>query len=238
MSASTTPGWLLLHGVPLSPAVWAPLVQRLPAATAGDVATPTLVATESSPDVQAELARNLINEARQDPRPVHVVGHSFGGQVALEFALGAPESVASLTLMCTRDTPFPAFAQLAETVRGAPVDASASVRRWFSAAEIAADGPAVRYARDTLDQADRAEWAIALTAISRFDCSARTAAISAPTTLIAAEHDPVATVTAMRGMCGRIAGARMTVLADAGHMSPFSDPNRLAHLVLESAGRA
>ncbi|MBA4025211.1 MAG: alpha/beta hydrolase [Gordonia sp.] len=238
MSESNTSAWLLLHGVPLTPAVWAPLVQLLPAATAADAVMPTLTATESSPDVQAELAGDLIARHCQDPRRLHVVGHSFGGQVALEFALQAPASVASLTLLCTRDTPFPAFAQLAETVRNLPIDPSQSIQRWFSAAEIDANGPAVRYARTTLERADRTQWATALVAISRFDCSDRTGRITVPTTVIAADRDPVSSVAAMGEMADRIDGAQMTVLADAGHMSPFSDPERLADLLIASARRA
>ncbi|WP_207839244.1 alpha/beta fold hydrolase [Williamsia soli] len=238
MNESRTPAWLLLHGVPLTPAVWAPLVQRLPAAFAADAIMPTMIATESSPDVQAGLAGELVRRHRQDARRLHVVGHSFGGQVALEFALQAPASVASLTLLCTRDTPFPAFARLAETVRNSPIDPSQSIQRWFNTAEIEANGPAVRYARATLERADRTQWSAALTAISRFDCSERTGQITAPTTVIAADRDPVSSVSAMGEMADRIVDARMSVLADAGHMSPFSDPERLADLLLASARRA
>lgn len=238
MSPSTTPGWLFLHGVPLSPAVWGPLVQRLSADPGVEVIAPHLVASKNSPTVQAELAQTLIKTRRKDARRLHVVGHSFGGQVALEFALGAPELVASLTLVCTRDTPFPTFAQLADTVRAAPIDASTSVARWFSSPELAADGPAVRYARKMLAGADRSQWADALTAIAGFDCSARTGEITAPTTVVAAELDRVSTVAAMSEMAERITGARLTVLPDAAHMSPFSDPVRLTEIVQGSAQRA
>jgi pimeloyl-ACP methyl ester carboxylesterase len=68
-----------------------------------------------------------------------VVGHSFGGQIALDFALLAPQRVQALTLICTRDTPFPAFAGAAARLRhGSPVDVAAALRRWFTAPELSA----------------------------------------------------------------------------------------------------
>lgn len=60
---------------------------------------------------------------------LRVIGHSFGGQVALESALGAPELTTDLTLLCTRDTPLPAFTELSATVRAGPVDVETSLAR-------------------------------------------------------------------------------------------------------------
>jgi pimeloyl-ACP methyl ester carboxylesterase len=77
-----------------------------------------------------------------------VVGHSFGGQVALELALLAPQRVRRLIIVCSRHTPFPAFARRARAVSsGEPVDIDAGMRHWFTPRELATDGAAVRYAR-------------------------------------------------------------------------------------------
>lgn len=213
----STPSWLLLHGVPLTAAVWAPLVQRLSSAVTADILAPTLVAAQNSPDVQSDLALRLINDLRQNPGPLHIVGYSFGGQVALEFALGAPELSSSLTLLCTRDTPFPPFTELSTAVRARPVDIEESLKRWFGPAELSDNGPAVRYARQSSD---------------------RSPTIAAPTLVVAAENDGVSTVEAMSVMASRIPGAQMRVLPGAGHMSPFADPAALAQLLLDSADRA
>ena len=128
-----------------------------------------------------------------------MVGHSFGGQIALDFALLAPQRVQALTLICTRDTPFPGFAAAAARLRhGGPVDITAALRRWFTAPELSADGPVVTYARPCLRQADRAAWAAALDAIASYDRANRVGAIGVPSTLIAAELDPVSPPAAMR----------------------------------------
>jgi pimeloyl-ACP methyl ester carboxylesterase len=223
-----TANWLLLHGTPLTPAVW-------------DVVRPLLLGETTAPpvrpgggradEVQAQLALNL---AASMPPGVswHVVGHSFGGQVALEFAIQRPDLVSSLTLLCTRDTPYRPFGAM--SVQVDDIDIDASLRRWFSPDELAANGPAVRYARTTLDSADRTAWARALDAIAVFDCSARTRSIACPTAVIAAGHDPVSPPAAMTALSKRLPHAVLTILNDAWHMSVFADPHRLAGLLLRN----
>lgn len=47
------------------------------------------------------LAQDVLAVAAQLPRPIHLVGHSFGGLVARAAVLAAPGAFASLTLMST-----------------------------------------------------------------------------------------------------------------------------------------
>jgi pimeloyl-ACP methyl ester carboxylesterase len=127
--------------------------------------------------------------------------------VALDFALLVPQRVATLTLLCSRDTPFPAFAAAAARLReGEPVDADVALSRWFTPAELDRGGPVVNYARRCLQQADRRSWAVALDAMARYDRAGRTASIGVPATLIAAELDPVSTPAAMSALAGRLPG--------------------------------
>lgn len=100
--------WLLLHGTPLDPAVWDAVRRELgdPPVCAPDL---RLVAAGEDQAALAARAHEALDAARLGSAPVHVVGHSFGGQVALEFALAFPERVASLGIVCSRDTPFPAL---------------------------------------------------------------------------------------------------------------------------------
>jgi len=178
--------WLLLHGTPLTPQVWDGVAGYLRGY--GPVWRPDVTPAAGSPDAQAALATQLASALEPSPERLHVVGHSFGGQIAIDFALLAPEHVHALTLICTRDTPFPAFAGAAARLRhGSPVDITAALRRWFTAPELSADGPVVTYARRCLRQADRAAWAAALDAIASYDRANRVGAIGVPSTLIAAE---------------------------------------------------
>jgi 3-oxoadipate enol-lactonase len=157
--------WLLLHGTPLTPQVWEGVAGYL--REYGPVWCPDISPGAGSRDAQAALAVHLVAAVKRFPERLHVVGHSFGGQVAIDLALFAPQRVQTLTVVCSRDTPFPAFAAAAARLRhGSPVDTSAALGRWFTAPELAAGGPVVTYARQCLEQADRASWAAALDAIA------------------------------------------------------------------------
>jgi pimeloyl-ACP methyl ester carboxylesterase len=225
------PQWLLLHGTPLTPQVWDGVSTRL--REHGTVLAPHLGRTVDSVNVQRTLAAEVLAATTGT---FHVVGHSFGGQVALEVCLAAPERVLSYTGICTRDTPFPAFAAAADNLAGLePVDVEGGVARWFRPSELAADGPVVRYARHCLESADRQEWAQALRAIGSYDSSAAVPTIAGPFTAIAAEGDPVSTPEAMEAMARRAPGGRLHVLPGAAHMSPFVDSEALAEMVLSAS---
>jgi pimeloyl-ACP methyl ester carboxylesterase len=97
--------WVFLHGTPLTPDVWAPIANRIRAAGAS-VSCPSL---DSRGDAAAHAAR-IAGQLPEDAM-ITVVGHSFGGQVAIDLALalGRENRLRGLALLCTRATPFPAF---------------------------------------------------------------------------------------------------------------------------------
>ena len=228
--------WLLLHGTPLTPAVWDDVATGL--TQSGTVWCPAITPPGDARDAQGALAAWPATQTAWPAGRLHVAGHSFGGQVALDFALLVPQRVATLTLLCTRDTPFPAFAAAAARLReGEPVDAGAALSRWFTPAELDRAGPVVSYARRCLQRADRRPWAAALDAIARYDRAGRTASIRVPATLIAAEFDQVSTPAAMSALASRLPRADLHVLPGAAHMTPFTDPAALAQLILRAADR-
>ncbi|WP_281169191.1 alpha/beta fold hydrolase [Gordonia soli] len=231
MATADSPTWLLLPGTPLSAAVWDGARAEL--SETGHVITPEIAppAGYMGADLQAQLAADIAESAAPDA-PWHVVGHSFGGQVALELAIARPDLVSRLTLLCTRDTPFPAFDAAAAAIEAGAVDVDGTFRRWFSPAEVRDDGPVVRYARDAVTSADRASWASALRAIAHFDCSPRTASITCPVTVVAAELDTVSDVASMESMHRRIPDSEFIVRAGAQHMSIFDDAVTLAQILL------
>ena len=226
--------WLLLHGTPLTPQVWEGASGYL--RRYGPVWSPDVSPAEGSQDAQAALAAGLVSALEQFPGRLHIVGHSFGGQVAIDVALLAPQRVQTLTVLCSRDTPFPAFAAAAARLRhGDPVDTSAVLGRWFTAPELAAGGAVVTYARQCLQRADRASWAAALDAIARYDRADRVGSIGVRCTVIAAELDQVSTPAAMSALADRLPQATLHILAGAAHMTPFTDPARLGTLLTRAA---
>lgn len=219
--------WLLLHGVPLSPEVWGDVGAHLP----GEIVVPDLTeAITSAPPagvLQQRVAALVL--AGLPDGDLDVVGHSFGGQVGLEVALLAPQRVRRLIIVCSRHTPFPAFAIGARAVRGGErVDIDAGMRRWFTPSELAADGPAVSYARRQIARAPRPPWAAGLAASATYDRSAAVGGIGTRTALFAAGHDEVATPSVMAELARALPDAVLQVVDGWAHMSPFVDPAALA----------
>ena len=230
--ASKDSGWLFLHGTPLSPRIWEGVIARLP--VWAQVSAPAMVtAPGATASVQAAAAATVIAGLRRvQSDPVHLVGHSFGGQVALDIALAAPDLVGTLTMICSRATPYPAFGQVAAGLRKQePVDVQITLQRWFTAAELARGGRVIDYARNCLMTADRADWAHCLQAIAEYDRSSQLHSLDLPVMLLAAERDPVSDPATMAAMCKLIPGARLQVVIGAAHLSPFLRPNELLQLI-------
>src|SRR6478752_4712724 len=124
-------------------------------------------------DPQRFLAERIAGQARANPgNRWRVVGHSFGGQIALELASIAPDLVEQLIVVFSRDTPFPSFAAAADRLdAGDPIDVDAALSRWFRPAELVARPPFVDLIAAELARADRRSWATALRGIATYDGS-------------------------------------------------------------------
>ncbi len=225
--------WMLLHGTPLTSEVWEGVRPILE--TVHPAAAPQLPRPSAARGAQAEIAGRVLADVGHLAQRFHVVGHSFGGQVALELVLAAPQRAASLTVLCSRASPFPSFSTTAASLRaGGPVDVDASIRRWFLASEVAADGGVVRYACRCLERADRKLWSDELDAIAVYDRRRDLGSITVPTSIIASAFDMVGTSAEMATMAAAIPGARFECVANAAHMSQFIDPSALAERIISA----
>lgn len=98
-----TPAVISLHSSASSPRQWSALAQTL--GTAYRVATPALIGYGDAPEWHYQRPLSLDDEAervepliKSEPDGVHLVGHSFGGAVALRLAQRNPGKVRSLAL--------------------------------------------------------------------------------------------------------------------------------------------
>lgn len=230
---STNRRWLLLHGTPLTPEVWQATARHL---SSQPVEIPDLTAVPDSPEAQRDLAEQIAADISGE---LDVVGHSFGGQIALELALAIPGRVRSLTIMCSRDTPYPAFAGAASAVRdGHAPSVEATLGRWFPKRDLDNGTDIVQVARQCLETASLEDWTRALLAIAGYDSSTRTPSLTMPVTLVSAGNDSVSTPEIMKDMANRIPNSVLQVHNDWSHMSPFVDPRRLARLLIEARSRS
>lgn len=229
---STPTRWMLLHGAPLDSAGWDEVRTHL----TGEAVAPDLNRDFPPASLQRDLAAAVLAEA--PPGPLVVVGHSLGGQVALEMALLDPHRVRRLILVCTRDVPVPEFHDAARALRaGGGVDADAAIRRWFTAAEIAGDGPAVRYARRRLAAVSPLSYADMLAALATYDRRAQVAAIGVPAVLLCGRLDLGCTPEVMSTLAEDLGDATLKVVDGWAHMSPFVDPAGFARLLEAAAAR-
>src|SRR5262245_23319393 len=92
---------VFLHGTAASPRQWRELISRLPQATETlTLDLPDYIAHEVR-SVQRSLSQEaqvLLPKLRSLGQPFHLVGHSYGGALALRFAMQWPGLVRSLTM--------------------------------------------------------------------------------------------------------------------------------------------
>lgn len=172
----------------------------------------------------------------------HVVGLSMGGMIAQRLALRAPGLVASLVLADTAAA-MPAmiadgFRDYARAVRENGLTDSRGLVPEFSPAwsqHVLRSRPGVvRDNQRETEGTDPELWCRAAFAVADHDVTARLGEITAPTLLVWGRDDLLVPVDLMApALRDGIAGARLEVLDDAGHISNLDQPEAFTALVAE-----
>jgi 3-oxoadipate enol-lactonase len=173
----------------------------------------------------ADALRDLLDELAV-PR-VDLIGHSYGGMVAQEFAARHPSRLRTLTLSGTS----PAFGKAdGEWQRAfvrqrlAPLEAGKSMAELapkFVGSLIgpAADEEGIALARRSVAQVPAETFAAGVRLLVTFDRRDALATIKVPTLVVAGERDTNAAATMMEKMAARIPGAEYVCLQDVGHLA-------------------
>lgn len=242
MGERSAPPVLLLHGYPLSRAIWMPLlpdlskrVRAFAVDLPGHGASPS---GEGAPTTES-YARDVL--ALADTLALArfgLVGHSAGGYVALALARLAPERLSRLALVATRpgaDAPESKDARRkqAEMVEREGVRALARA----VVPKLLAPG-----ASETLaEEARRIVEGMSVTGVVRTleamrerpDLTAFVPSIRVPTLVVAGGKDVLMPRVDQERMAAAIPGARFEVLAASGHLPMMEEPARLAALLGE-----
>ncbi len=232
---------VFVHGTPLDRRSWRPLVAELPGVRCitYDLRGHGVAAAEDLPASYDALADDLVGVlADHGIDRAHVVGHSFGGQVAATFAARHAARAASVTLVCCRLEPYPPFAQAADAIAsgGMAAIAEAAIARWFTREAVARDEPGVRYARERLAAVRPSVMAAAFRFIAGFDGVPALSASGVPVRIVAAEWDSVAEAAGLRATASEI-HAPFALAEGVGHMLPLEQPAGLARLLRGRGGR-
>jgi pimeloyl-ACP methyl ester carboxylesterase len=186
-------------------------------------------------DLLVDDLRRIVDTVSPRDEPVTVIGESFGGALAMSFALAAPERVARLVVLNS----FPHFTpqlRLHAAIHGLrlmPWGAMTFVRR-LTASRLHSRHThrqeIQRFLRLTA-RATRDGYINRLGILTRYDLRDRLREMRPPTLFLAAERDHlVPSLAQARFMADRVPGATVRVLAGHGHIcliAPDLDLHRI-----------
>jgi len=172
-----------------------------------------------------------LQEKFQGKKNLILVGHSFGGHLALSYAVAHPQQVEkliliassgmrshSITALCKRS----GFLLLAKL--GKIFTTSETLRRWLYRATRESDYlEASAIMRETMRRVIAHEVAEELSAISM------------PTTLIWGEQDSITPLAYARRLLAGIPQAKLQLIPDARHGIPFTHSKLVAQYICEAA---
>lgn len=193
-------------------------------------------------DDQAALVRALIDA--NDERPVHLVGHSYGGATAVRVVLAAPAEVRSLVLIEPIMTPLLPQAGEADLFE----EYRTFAERFIAQVDGGRGEAAMRFFIDhrngagtwdaTGDEGRARLVAVASQTADAFksnlnnpttlaDCKS----ITKPTLIICGEHTTAPERLVTRILADLIPERRYVTVEGAGHMSPLTHPHDIAPLI-------
>ncbi len=255
-SIPARPSVVALHCSGGSPRQWSELTSRLPdqthlncpgyqtALSAGVTANPQAFRL-------SDEAKPVLEWVAQQPGQVHLVGHSYGGALALFVALASPEKVATMTLHepcmfnlmqidgSVNATAYAVIWQAAATInrhlqKGRPDAAMQHFVDYWNGPGSWASMSAKAQAK-LIDWSSKAPMDFAALFAER-PCALALRALAIPTTVVVGEYAPPPTRAVADALQKHLPLCWRETLAGAGHMGPVSHPGEFADLAIHAMG--
>lgn len=194
------------------------------------------IADFTSFDSIGDMARAVLAEA---PDRFAVVGHSMGARVALEVARQAPERVIRLGLLDTGIHPLrPGEVEKRDELVAAAYAQGMQVlvQRWLPPMvhPDREDAPFMPALRDmVLRMSPQIHERQIRALVTRPETDSAIVAIACPTLVGVGRQDQWSPLAQHEVMATRIAGARLVVFEDSGHMSPVEAPDQVTSALVE-----
>jgi pimeloyl-ACP methyl ester carboxylesterase len=249
------PAVMLLHGVPGSAATWSQVAVRL--APEADVIVPDLLGFGGSARPRDLQTLHAVSQAEalldaldaQEVPTATVVGHDFGGPVALSLLAMAPERVSSLGLLATNafpDTPipfplstifWPVFGRLAAAGLFSRPSLRLMLRTGVGSPRVRLD-PAAHLADADQVRAVRTIFEGSLRHLTELFSPVEIALETAdvPGFVLWGDRDPFFTIESGKRTAAAF-GVPLTRLDGAGHFLPEERPEEVAQAVLSLHGQ-
>lgn len=241
---------VLIHGVGMNHSVWSPQIKALTTRYQviaydmlghGGSALPTPAPTLDEYAAQLERLLDALRIER-----AHVIGHSMGALIALEFALTHPSrtrSVVALNAVYDR-TPEQREAVMnrAATLGDAPADAGIDVTlaRWFGDPVPAHLTKAAQTVRELLSTVDPAGYARTYQLFARSDDAhvGRLSSLAVPALFLTGECDANSNPAMSLAMAAAAPFGRAEIIANERHMMNLTNPAQVNERLLEFLSRA
>ena len=222
---------LLVPGLVSSPRIFAPVVPALWRLG------PVTVANHIRDDSMGAIARRILVEA---PPRFALAGHSMGGYIAFEIIRQAPERVAKLALINTQarpDTPEATARRHGQMARAQAGEFHAVLDELFAGFVHPSRRDHADLRQLVHDMGDdigvdafiRPQTAV----IGRPDSRPTLAAISCPTLVLTGDQDNTIPNSLSVEMADGILGAKLTILANCGHLSQPEQPQATVDALVE-----
>jgi 3-oxoadipate enol-lactonase len=241
---------VFLHGYPLNHAMWQPQLEALSRGyqvVLLDLPGYGLAEEWPVPNTLADFSHKLhLILASRFPGPVTVVGHSFGGYVALQLYHDSPEQFAGLVLTNTRseaDTPEARNTRLATAKRLADptqsLDVDGIARSLVAPTTWATQGPVAETARSMVRSARPSTAVATLQAIAgRPDLTPVLSTVRVPTLVVWGEEDQLIPPSQSQSMVARIPNGVGVGIPGAGHLPSLEAPEPFNRAMNELLARA
>ena len=222
---------LLVPGLVSSPRIFAPVVPALWRLG------PVTVANHIRDDSMGAIARRILVEA---PPRFALAGHSMGGYIAFEIIRQAPERVAKLALINTQarpDTPEATARRHGQMARAQAGEFHAVLDELFAGFVHPSRRDHADLRQLVHDMGDdigvdafiRQQTAV----IGRPDSRPTLAAISCPTLVLTGDQDNTIPNSLSVEMADGILGAKLTILANCGHLPQPEQPQATVDALVE-----
>jgi pimeloyl-ACP methyl ester carboxylesterase len=222
---------LLVPGLVSSPRIFAPVIPAL------WKYGPVMVANHVRDDNMGAIARRILAEA---PPRFALAGHSMGGYIAFEIMRQAPQRVAKLALINTQarpDTPETSERRRGQMARAKAGEFHAILDELFPlfVHPSRRDNADLRkLMRDMGDDIGADGFVRQQTAvIGRADSRPTLAGISCPTLVLTSDEDNTIPNKLSVEIADGIPGAKLTIIADCGHLSQVEQPQAVAAALVE-----